>query len=71
MSPIRHIRVDVLGLTQAELGDLVGVRQATVSRWEAGHSGPTLKQLQRIRNEARRRKLRWDDRWFFAASEAA
>lgn len=30
-----------LGLTQAELGQLVGAHPVTVSRWESGHADPS------------------------------
>lgn len=66
MTPLEHIRRDVFRATQAEMGRLAGVRQATWSRWERGLREPTRVHLDRIRAEARRRKLRWDDGWFFA-----
>jgi transcriptional regulator with XRE-family HTH domain len=67
MTPMRHIRKQVLGLTQAEMAALTGARQATVSRWERGELEPDRDQMIRIRNEAVRRKLAWNDSWFFGA----
>ncbi|WP_354117861.1 helix-turn-helix domain-containing protein [Bradyrhizobium sp. LA6.12] len=47
------------------------VRQATISRWEAGIGEPSLRHVRLIRAEARRRRLRWDDRVFLAEERAA
>lgn len=46
---VRAIRAQ-LGLTQAQLGDAVGVDQSTVSNWENGMSprGPARKMLQNL-----------------------
>jgi len=46
---VRAIRAQ-LGLTQAQLGDAVGVDQSTVSNWENGMSprGPARKLLQNL-----------------------
>lgn len=37
---IREARA-ALGITQVEFGNLIGVRQSTVARWEAGTDSPT------------------------------
>lgn len=71
MNPLLHIRRDIFSLTQAEMADMAGVRQATVSRWERGLMSPTLKRLSRIRREAQRRKLPWDDNWLFMQDRPA
>ncbi len=62
MNPIEHIRRRVFRVTQVEMAKIAGVRQATISRWEAGLTDPSLKHLKRIRAEARKRRLAWDDR---------
>ena len=76
MTPLVHIRKQVLKLSQRALADLVGTSQATVSRWERGELSPSLEEMARIRQEAKRLNLEWDDAWFFsppafAATEAA
>jgi len=65
MSQLLHIRREVLKLTQAELGAIAGVRQATVSRWEKGDLEPSLAEMKAIREEALRRGIEWRDAWFF------
>jgi transcriptional regulator with XRE-family HTH domain len=65
MNQLERIRRVVFGVTQAAMAEIAGVQQSTVSRWEKGLRAPTQRQLQRIRNEAIRRGLPWDDRWFF------
>lgn len=65
MSTIEHIRKTILGVTQADFGAIVGVTQATVSRWESGEGAPTLDEMSRIRDEARARGIEWNDDWFF------
>lgn len=66
-----RIRRNVFRVTQIEMAQIAGVKQPTISRWERGLREPGISHLQRIRAEARRRKLRWDDRWFFGAEERA
>lgn len=44
---IRHARED-RGLTQRELGDLMGKKQPEVARWESGDHTPSMTTLGRI-----------------------
>jgi len=67
MNPLLHIRKNVFGLTQAEMAIIAVVSQGTVSKWEAGSLAPDAGELKRIRAEAAKRGLLWDDRWFFEA----
>jgi DNA-binding transcriptional regulator YiaG len=71
MNAIRHIRCEVFKLTQQQFAAIVGVEQATVSRWEAGRNEPSLRHLKRIRAAARKRSLPWDDDWFFTVGGRA
>ncbi|MDX1240388.1 helix-turn-helix domain-containing protein [Sinorhizobium medicae] len=70
MNTIAHIRKSVLKVSQSELADVAGTKQATVSRWETNQLSPDLEQLKSIREEVLRRGLDWDDAWFFSAPEA-
>lgn len=70
MGTIEHIRKAIFGVTQAEFGSVVGVTQATVSRWEGGEGAPSLDEMARIRNEARARGIDWNDDWFFSSPPA-
>lgn len=69
--PMLHIRKEILGMRQAEMATLTGVQQATVSRWERGELEPSRDALDAIRTEARKRKIAWDDKWFFESPSAA
>jgi len=71
MSSLRHIRKSVLGLSQSEMAAIADVSQGTVSKWESGELNPNLDEMARIRDEARRRCLDWDDSWFFEVSAGA
>lgn len=72
MNAFRHIRKNVLSLSQAELALIAGVSQGTVSKWENGESNPNRDEMSRIREAAIARDLPWEDVWFFEApSEAA
>jgi transcriptional regulator with XRE-family HTH domain len=65
MNPMIHIRKTVLKMSQRELAAISGVTQTTVSRWEAGSLEPSREEMVKIRDEARRRRVKWSDRWFF------
>lgn len=65
MHPIERIRREVFEMTQASFAEVAGVTQATVSRWERGEFEPSRDELSRIRDEARRKRLKWRDAWFF------
>jgi transcriptional regulator with XRE-family HTH domain len=49
MNTMKQLRREVLHLTQAQLAELTGVTQATVSRWENGDLSPSLDELRRIK----------------------
>ncbi len=70
MKPMFRIRKIVLGLSQAEMAAVAKVSQGTVSKWENGSLAPDRNELERIRKEAARRNLEWDDRWFFETPAA-
>jgi DNA-binding transcriptional regulator YiaG len=67
MNTLKHVRIAVFRCNQVEFAAIAGVRQGTVSRWEAGQLQPSLQQMRLIREEAKRRGIVWDDRWFFEA----
>lgn len=71
MNPMLHIRRDLFGVTQAEMGRIAGTTQVTVWRWEAGRSEPSRDHLARIRAAAAQRGLPWNDAWFFDSSESS
>ena len=63
--PIRSIRKDVLGVTQKQLAELVGVTQGTVSKWEDGTLFPNVREMSIIRDFARKNGKPWSDSWVF------
>lgn len=65
MTPLLQIRTNVFGVSQSEMAEIAAVTQATISRWETGHHEPDRDALARIRDEAHKRRLPWDDSWFF------
>jgi len=67
---IFNIRLNVFdGISQASFGEIAGTTQATVSRWETGELSPNSEQMGRIRAEANKRGLSWNDQWFFESPE--
>jgi transcriptional regulator with XRE-family HTH domain len=64
MTIMRTVR-ERLGLRQTEMAAVAGVSQATISRWETGSLEPNRQELERIRGEALRRGVEWDDALFF------
>lgn len=73
MNALKHIRINVFGVKQQEFAAIAGVQQSTVSRWENDEAAPSLEEMNRIRTEAGKRKLKkkWDDRLFFAQPQVA
>jgi transcriptional regulator with XRE-family HTH domain len=61
----RGMRRELFQLSQIEFAAIAGVSQATVSRWETGELTPGYEELRRIREEAVRRGIDWDDSLFF------
>lgn len=48
MSTIRKVRKELLKISQAELAEMAGVTQSTVSRWERGELSPSLDEVARL-----------------------
>jgi predicted transcriptional regulator len=70
MNSLRHIRKTILGISQAEMAEVADVSQGTVSKWERGELCPSHGELTRIREEAIRRGVSWNDSWFFEKPES-
>lgn len=49
MTPFKHLRKEVLKVTQQEIAEVTATTQATVSRWEKGDLFPNAKQLAALR----------------------
>lgn len=63
MNVWQRIRVNAFGVSQPEMARIAGVTQSTVSRWESGTHVPLLRVFAKIRSEAKRRRIKWDDSW--------
>jgi transcriptional regulator with XRE-family HTH domain len=67
MNQIEFLRRRIFKVNQIEFARIVGVGQATVSRWEDGKGSPTLEQVRSLRFEAANRGIAWDNNWLFFA----
>lgn len=45
---IRRVRVEVLGLTQRELAEQLGIESVNISSWERGVAEPRIKHVREI-----------------------
>src|SRR5262245_34764369 len=65
MTPARYIRERIFGVTsQTEFARLLGYEQPSISRFESGL--PLSRSAQeRIRRLAAKRRITWDNNWFF------
>lgn len=68
MNQIRYIRTKIFGMTQAEFADVIRSDQSTVSRLENDIRGLDQEKMLLIRAAAKRRRLAWNDTWFFEAA---
>lgn len=73
MNTVRYIRTKVFNVSQADFAGIAGTNQSSVSRWEDDDKRfePDRDEMRRIRDEARRRGLAWNDSWFFEAPAPA
>jgi transcriptional regulator with XRE-family HTH domain len=67
MNTLLRIRLEVFGVSQREMARIACVTQSTISKWESGRQIPLATALENIRREAKRRRVRWNDRWFWEA----
>ena len=64
ITPAQYIRTHVFKMeTQEEFARLLGYNQSQISRFE--RRALSIRAQQKIREAARKRKIRWDDNWFF------
>jgi transcriptional regulator with XRE-family HTH domain len=64
ITPAQYIRTHVFRCeTQEEFAHLLGYNQSQISRFE--RRTLSRQAQERIRDAAKKKKIRWDDRWFF------
>lgn len=68
ITPVEHIRKNVLDLTQTAFASITGVAQSTVSRWENGELNPDVEEYRRIRQAVVERGSEWNDAWVLATA---
>jgi transcriptional regulator with XRE-family HTH domain len=68
--PIRFVRREVFGETQAGLAKLGGVSRPRVSRYESGQEDPPYRFLAKLRLAARAMGLPLPADWFFETPPA-
>jgi hypothetical protein len=69
-TPAQHIREDVFQIrSQREFAELLGYEQATISRFETGARRLTVEAQMRIQAAAKKRRIKWDNNWFFEVPE--
>lgn len=69
MNALIRIRKHIFGISQAAMAAIALVSQGTVSKWETGELAPDRNEMERIRAEAVKRGLEWNDSWFFEVAE--
>jgi transcriptional regulator with XRE-family HTH domain len=70
-SPIRYVRKHVFDVTQAELARIGQVSRSRVSRYESGREAPPYAFLEKLRDEAKKRKITLSAEWFFEHPDEA
>lgn len=71
-TPARFIREDVFRCpNQREFGELLGYEQGTISRFESGARQLNREAQDRIRAAAKRKRIKWNDGWFFEVPSEA
>lgn len=64
MTPLKHIRTQVFGLTQVQFSEQLDVKQSTISKAETqGRISTSLQES--IRGFAKNSGVAWNDSWFF------
>jgi predicted transcriptional regulator len=44
----KHLRTEILGLSQMALAEALGVSQASISRWETGDLEPSFSDIRKL-----------------------
>lgn len=71
-TPAQYIREDVFGISsQRAFAELIHYSQAQVSRFENGSRQLSRDAQERIRSAAKRRRLKWNDQWFFEVPDGS
>lgn len=69
-TPARFIRERIFGVeTQGEFAGLLGYSQSTISRVETGRVRLDREFMDRVRELAKLRGIKWNDSWFFEVPE--
>ena len=71
MKSMRYIREEVFGLTRHEFAALLDINPVAVWYWERAVRSPSFDSLERIREAAMARGIKWQDRWFFQKRDDA
>ena len=68
ITPLKHIRTEILKLSQSEMATELSVDQSAISRWDSGETKPSFAQMEAIRKLAKKRGVPWNDSFFFATT---
>jgi hypothetical protein len=72
ITPARYIRERVFHIeTQTEFGELIGHHPSVICRFECGVRPLTRRAQESIRAAAKKRGIKWNDRWFFEVPNGA
>lgn len=71
-TPAQFIREDVFCIaSQKDFGNLLKYSQAQISRLENGTRQLSREAQERIRAAAKRRRIDWNDQWFFEVPQVS
>jgi hypothetical protein len=61
----RHVRICVFQMKQIDYAEMLGLEQAAVSFWETQGRFGSFESMVKVRTEALKRGISWNDLWFF------